>query len=64
MTQRVMIGRHFGGWIGTGRGWTPWIQKRVIPAKASALGYQSSVPDLDSALHDLLGQQEGARGAR
>jgi uncharacterized protein len=24
-SQLVQFRRHFGGWIGTGRGWTPWI---------------------------------------
>ena len=38
--------------------------KRVIPAQVSALGYQFSFPDLDSALRDLLGQPDGARAAR
>ena len=37
--------------------------KRVIPAQVSALGYQFSFPDLDSALHDLLGKPDGARAA-
>jgi uncharacterized protein len=115
--------RHRGGWIGTGRGWVPWIHvtdevglilfaleepaldgpvnltapeparirpfaralgqvlglrawvpvpapiarvhlgvvtdilvhgKRVIPAKASAAGYQFSFPALDAALRDLI----------
>ena len=120
---------HFGGWIGTGRGWTPWIHiadevriiafaleqagfdgpvnltaptpvrarefarvlgrtvgrrawlpvptpfvrmglgvitdilvrgKRVIPARASELGYRFRFPVLDLALHDLLGQLAAA----
>jgi uncharacterized protein (TIGR01777 family) len=38
--------------------------KRVIPAQVSALGYQFSFPDLDSAPHDLLRQPDGARAAR
>ena len=132
-SQVAQFRRHFGGWIGTGRGWTPWIHvgdevgiimfaleqpaaggpvnltapqpararqfagalgratghrawlpaptpfvrlglgivtdilvrgKRVIPAQVSALGYQFSFPDLDSALHNLLGQPDGARAAR
>jgi uncharacterized protein len=125
--------RHFGGWIGTGRGWVPWIHiadevgiiifalqqpgadgpvnltapeptharqfaralgraighrawlpvptpfvrlglgavtdilirgKRVIPARASALGYRFSFPDLDAALDDLLRQPHDATAAR
>jgi len=132
-SQVAQFRRHVGGWIGTGRGWTPWIHiadevgiitfaleqapfggpvnltapepararrfaralgratghrawlpaptplvrlglgvvtdilvkgKRVIPAQVSALGYQFSFPDLDSALHDLLGQPDGAGAAR
>jgi hypothetical protein len=132
-TQVAQFRRHFGGWIGTGRGWTPWIHiadevgiimfalqqpaasgpvnltapepararefarslgratghrawlpaptpfvrlglgvvtdilvkgKRVIPARVTALGYQFGFPDLDSALHDLLGQPDGTKAAR
>ena len=132
-SQVAQFRRHFGGWTGTGRGWTPWIHmadevgiivfalqqpavsgavnltapepvrarefarslgratghrawlpvptpfvrlglgvitdilvkgKRVIPARVSALGYQFSFPELDSALHDLLGQPDDARAAR
>ena len=132
-SQVAQFRRHFGGWIGTGGGWTPWIHiadevgiimfaleqpaaggpvnltapepararqfagalgratghrawlpvptpfvrlglgivtdilvsgKRVIPAQVSALGCQFSFPDLDSALHDLLGQPDGAGAAR
>ena len=132
-SQVAQFRRHFGGWIGTGRGWTPWIHiadevgiimfalqqpaasgpvnltapepararefarslgraaghrawlpvptpfvrlglgvitdilvkgKRVIPARVSALGYQFSFPDLDSALHDLLRQPDEAKAAR
>jgi uncharacterized protein len=128
-SQVAQFRRHFGGWIGTGRGWTPWIHiadevgiivfalrqpsvdgpvnltapepararefaqalgravsrrawlavpsplarmglgvitdilvrgKRVIPARASSLGYQFSFPSLDAALHDLLGQPDTA----
>jgi uncharacterized protein (TIGR01777 family) len=124
-SQAAQFRRGFGGWIGTGQGWTPWIHiadevaiimrvlqdagidgpvnltapapararefaqalgravghrawlpvpaplvrmglgvitdilvrgKRVVPARASALGYQFRFPDLDGALHDLLGQ--------
>ena len=123
----------FGRWIGTGRGWIPWIHiadevgiimfalqqpaaggpvnltapeparacefarslgratghrawlpvptlfvrsglgvvtdilvkgKRIIPARVSALGYQFSFPDLDSALHDPLGRPDDAKAAR
>ena len=130
--QAAQFRRHFGGWIGTGRGWTPWIHiadevgmiafalrqpaldgpvnltapgpvrarefaqalgrqvgrrawlavpspmvrmglgvvtdilvrgKRVIPARASALGYQFSFPVLDAALHDLLAQPGNAAAA-
>jgi uncharacterized protein (TIGR01777 family) len=126
-SQVTQFRRHFGGWIGSGRGWTPWIHiadevgiivfalaqpevrgpvnltapepvrarefaralgrvtgrrawlpvpsplvrmglgvitdilvrgQRVIPARASALGYQFGFPDLDAALRDLLGQPE------
>ena len=125
-SQVAQFRRHLGGWIGTGRGWTPWIHiadevgiimlalqqpaasgplnlsapeparardfarslgravghrawlpvptpfvrlglgvitdilvrgKRVVPARVSALGYQFSFTDLDSALHDLLDTQ-------
>jgi uncharacterized protein len=38
--------------------------KRVIPARASALGYRFGFPDLDPALHDLLGQPEHAKAER
>jgi len=126
-TQVAQFRRHFGGWIGTGRGWTPWIHiadevgiivfalqqpgldgpvnltapepvrarefaralgravgrrawlpvptpfvrmglgvitdilvrgKRVIPARASELGYRFRFPVLVPALHDLLGQPD------
>jgi uncharacterized protein (TIGR01777 family) len=126
-TQVAQFRRHFGGWIGTGRGWTPWIHiadevgiiafalqersldgpvnltapepvrarefaralgravghrawlpvptpfvrmglgviadilvrgKRVVPARASALGYQFRFPGVDAALHDLLGRPD------
>lgn len=134
-SQIAQFRRHAGGWIGTGRGWTPWIHvgdevgliifalhqagldgpvnltapepvttrefamalgralgrrawlpvptplvrmglgviadilvrgKRVIPARASAAGYQFSFPVLDTALHDLLGSPpaEGTGAAR
>jgi hypothetical protein len=125
--QVAQFRRHFGGWIGTGRGWTPWIHiadvvgiiafalqqrsldgpvnltapepvrarefaravgravghrawlpvptpfvrmglgviadilvrgKRVVPARASALGYQFRFPGVDAALHDLLGRPD------
>ena len=121
--QVAQFRRHFGGWIGTGRGWIPWIHiadevgiiafalqqpsldgpvnltapkpvrarefaqvlgrtvgrrawlpvptpfvrmglgvitdilvrgKRVIPARASALGYQFRFSVVDAALRDLL----------
>ena len=124
-SQVAQFGRHVGGWIGTGRGWTPWIHiadevgliafalrqpgldgpvnltapepvrarrfaralghavdrrawlpvptpfvrmglgvladilvrgKRVVPARASALGYQFRFPVVDAALRDLLSQ--------
>jgi uncharacterized protein (TIGR01777 family) len=128
LASQVAQFRHrAGGWIGTGRGWTPWIHiadevglitfalaqpqirgpvnltapepvrarefaqalgralgrrawllvptpmvrmglgvitdilvrgKRVIPAQASALGYQFRFPGLDAALHDLLGHPD------
>jgi hypothetical protein len=127
--QVAQFRRHFGGWIGTGRGWTTWIHiadevgiiafalrepavagpvnltapepvrsrdfarslgralgrrawlavpspfvriglgavtdilvrgKRVVPARAAALGYEFSYPALDAALHDLLGRPDGA----
>lgn len=126
-SQTSQFRRGFGGWIGTGRGWIPWIHmadevgiimfalrqdaaagplnltapepararefarslgratghcawlpvptpfvrmglgavtdilvrgKQVIPARVSALGYRFAFPDLDSALHDLLGQSD------
>ena len=127
-SQVAQFRRHLGGWIGTGRGWTPWIHiadevghhrlraasspgstgrstsprptpvrarefarvlgrtvgrrawlpvptpfvrmglgvitdilvrgKRVIPARASELGYRFRFPVLDLALHDLLGQPD------
>src|SRR5580704_11559297 len=126
-TQVAQFRRHFGGWIGTGRGWTPWIHiadevgiiafalqersldgpvnltapepvrarefaralgravghrawlpvptpfvrmglgviadilvrgKRVVPARASALGYQFRFPGVDATLHDLLGRPD------
>ena len=134
-SQVAQFRRHLGGWIGTGRGWTPWIHiadevgliifalqqtgldgpvnltapepvrsrefavslgrtlgrrawlptptpfvrmglgviadilvrgKRVIPARASAAGYQFSFPELGPALHDLLDSQPapGLGGAR
>ena len=132
-TQVAQFRRHFGGWIGTGRGWTPWIHiadevgiivfalqqpgldgpvnltapepvrarefaralgravgrrawlpvptpfvrmglgvitdilvrgKRVIPARASALGYQFSFPVVDAALQDLLGRPDKAKAVR
>jgi uncharacterized protein (TIGR01777 family) len=125
--QVAQFRRHFGGWIGTGRGWTPWIHitdevgiitfalqqpgldgpvnltapepvrardfaralgqavghrawlpvptplvrmglgvitdilvrgKRVIPARASALGYQFRFPVVDAALHDLVSRPD------
>ncbi len=124
-SQVAQFRRHLGGWIGTGRGWTPWIHiadevglisfaleqptvdgpinltppepvrarevarvlgraaghrawlpvpspfarmglgvvtdilirgKRVVPARASALGYRFRFPDPDAALRDLLAQ--------
>jgi uncharacterized protein (TIGR01777 family) len=130
--QVAQFRRHLGGWIGTGRGWTPWIHiedevgiigfalqhpaaagpvnltapgpvrarefaqalgrqaggrawlpvpspmvrmglgvvtdilvrgKRVVPARASALGYQFRFPVLDAALHDLLSQPGNAVAA-
>ena len=129
--QLAQFRHHFGGWIGTGRGWTPWIHiadevgiiafvlqhavdgpvnltapepvrarefaqdlgkavsrrawlalpsplvrmglgvitdilirgKRVIPARASAAGYQFRFPVLDAALHDLLSQPDNAAAA-
>ena len=126
-SQVAQFRRRFGGWIGSGRGWTPWIHiadevgliafalrrpdlngpvnltapgpvrarefaralgratghrawlavpsplvrmglgvvtdilirgQRVIPARASALGYQFAFPALDAALRDLLGQAD------
>lgn len=123
-TQVTQFQRHFGGWIGTGRGWTPWIHiadevaiirmlvddpdvdgpvnltapepvrardfaralgrvlgrrawlatptplvrmgmgvvadilvsgRRVVPAKASAMGYSFRFTDLAEALRDLVG---------
>ena len=132
-TQVAQFRRHFGGWIGTGRGWTPWIHiadevgiivfalqqpgldgpvnltapepvrarefaralgravgrrawlpvptpfvrmglgvitdilvrgKRVIPVRASALGYQFSFPVVDAALQDLLGRPDKAKAVR
>jgi uncharacterized protein len=126
-SQVAQFRRHFGGWIGTGRGWTPWMHiadeigiiafaleqtgldgpvnltapepvrarefaralgravgcrawlpvptpfvrmglgvitdilvrgQRVIPARASALGYQFRFPVLGAALEDLLGQSD------
>jgi len=131
--QVAQFRRHAGGWIGTGRGWVPWIHitdevgiiafalrqpdvsgplnltapepararefaralgratghrawlpvptpmvrlglgvitdilargKRVIPVQASAAGYRFSFPDLDAALHDLVGPPDPAAGAR
>ena len=131
-SQVAQFRRHAGGWIGTGRGWTPWIHiadevglitfalaqpqirgpvnltapepvrarefaqalgralgrrawlpvpaplarmglgvitdilvrgKRVIPARASALGYHFRFPGLDAALHDLLGQPDNVTPA-
>jgi uncharacterized protein len=125
--------QHLGGWIGTGRGWTPWIHiadevgiivfaleqpdvrgpvnltapepvrvrefaralgrvlgrrawlpvstalvrlgpgvvadilvrgKRVIPARAGALGYEFGFPGLDAALSDLLPRPDRAMAAR
>ena len=130
--QLAQFRHHFGGWIGTGRSWTPWIHiadevgiiafalarpelrgpvnltapapvrarefaqalgratghrawlavptplarmglgvitdilvrgKRVIPATASALGYQFRFPVLDAALHDLLDQPDDTAAA-
>jgi len=130
--QVTQFRRHAGGWIGTGRGWTPWIHiadevgiiafalrqpglggpinlsapepsrarafaralgravgrrawlpvptplvrlglgvitdiltrgNRVIPARASSLGYEFSFPVLDAALHDLLGRPDHAAAA-
>jgi uncharacterized protein len=130
--QVAQFRRHLGGWIGTGRGWTPWIHiedevgiigfalqhpaaagpvnltapgpvrarefaqalgrqaggrawlpvpspmvrmglgvvtdilvrgKRVVPARASALGYQFRFPALDAALHGLLSQPGNAVAA-
>jgi uncharacterized protein (TIGR01777 family) len=127
--QVAQFRHHAGGWIGAGRGWTPWIHitdevglitfalaqpeiagpvnltapepvrarefaqalgravarrawlpvptplarmalgvitdilvrgKRVIPARATALGYQFRFPALDPALHDLLGRPDNA----
>jgi uncharacterized protein (TIGR01777 family) len=129
-SQVSQFRRHLGGWVGTGRGWTPWIHiadevgiiafaleqsdvrgpvnltapepvrarefaralgralhrrawlavptplvrmglgvvtdilvrgQRVIPARASALGYQFGFPDLDPALDDLLGRAKAER---
>lgn len=129
-SQAAQFRRGFGGWIGTGRGWTPWIHitdevgiimfalqqpaasgpvnltapepargrdfarslgrttghrawlpvpaplvrlglgvitdilvkgKRVVPVRVSALGYKFAFPELDSALHDLLGQPDDAK---
>ena len=122
-SQVTQFRRHLGGWIGTGRGWTPWIHiadevglivfalqrpdidgpvnltatepvrarqfaqslgrvlgrrawlpvpapfvrmgigavtdiltrgKRVVPAKATAVGYPFRFPVLDQALRDLI----------
>jgi uncharacterized protein len=129
--QVAQFRRHFGGWIGTGRCWTPWIHiadeagiiafalrqttvegpvnltapepararqfartlgeavshrawllvpaplarmglgvitdilvrgKQVMPARASALGYQFRFPVLAAALRDLLGELDNAVG--
>ena len=38
--------------------------KRVIPARASALGYQFSFPVVDAALQDLLGRPDKAKAVR
>ena len=131
--QVLQFRRHFGGWIGTGRGWTPWIHiadevgiitfalqqpsldgpvnltapepvrarefaralghaighrawlpvptpfvrmglgvitdilvrgKRVIPARASALGYQFGFPAVDAALADLLARPDSVEAVR
>ncbi len=125
--QVAQFRRHVGGWIGTGRGWTPWIHiadevgmiifalqqpsldgpvnltapepvrarefaralgravgrrawlpvptpfarmglgmitdilvrgKRVIPDRASAMGYQFGFPVVDAALRDLLARPD------
>lgn len=130
--QVAQIRRHLGGWVGTGRGWTPWIHiadevglitfaleqpavdgpvnltapepvrarefarvlgqatghrawlpvpsplarmglgvvtdilirgKRVVPARAGALGYRFRFPALDAALRDLLAQPGRTTGA-
>jgi NAD dependent epimerase/dehydratase family enzyme len=127
-SQVAQFRRHFGGWIGTGRGWTPWIHvadevgiitfalqrqeidgpvnltapapvrsrqfaqalgrvlghrawlpvpppfarmglgavtdiivrgKRVLPAKATAAGYQFRFPALEPALRDILQREPG-----
>jgi hypothetical protein len=127
-SQVAQFRRHLGGWIGTGRGWTPWIHiadevgiiafalerpqvegpvnltapdpvrarqfaqalgrvlgrrawlpvpapfvrmglgavtdilvhgKRIVPARASAAGYQFRFPALDPALRDLLQAEPG-----
>jgi NAD dependent epimerase/dehydratase family enzyme len=38
--------------------------KRVIPARASALGYQFGFPVVDAALRDLLGRSDHAEPVR
>jgi uncharacterized protein len=127
-SQVAQFRRHFGGWIGTGRGWTPWIHiadevgiiafalerpeadgpvnltapepvrarqfarvlggvlghrawlpipvplvrmgmgavtdilirgRRVLPAKASAAGYQFRFPALEAALRDVCHGKAG-----
>jgi uncharacterized protein (TIGR01777 family) len=132
-SQVAQFRRHLGGWIGTGRGWTPWIHiadevgiiafalqqpsldgpvnlmapgpvrarefaralgravarrawlpvptpfvrmglgvitdilvrgKRVIPVRATVLGYQFGFPVVDAALRDLLGRPDRTEPVR
>jgi NAD dependent epimerase/dehydratase family enzyme len=49
-SQVAQFRRHFGAWIGTGRGWTPWI-------------HIDDSPSWTRRLHDLLGQPTDAVSA-
>ena len=46
--QVAQFRRHFGGWIGTGRGWTPWIH---IADEVGIIAFALQRPEVDGPVN-------------
>jgi uncharacterized protein (TIGR01777 family) len=47
-SQALRFRRHLGGWIGTGRGWTPWIH---VADEVGIIAFALERPEVDGAVN-------------